>query len=405
MDLINARPAEGSAQFRQAVIALVVCQFGLHACVNGMRVAVPLQALHLGHSVFTVGLLVALFALIPALFAIRFGQLTDRRGYHWPVRFASVLSIAAGCTLFLSDSLLALCAGAALSGTGSGFGMIAIQRYASRLSSSSLGRVKVFSWIGLAPAVAGLLSATLTGVLIDQTGFRVAFAALALFPFITLLVTSWVPAEHDQQQSSSAKSTRAGVLDLLKLPMLRRVLLINWVLAVAWDAHTFVIPIIGHEQGLSATAIGGIFASFSLAAILIRVLIPLLPAGVSMRAMLTIPMLLAAAAFFTYPYLNAAWALCLCAFAFGLALGCVFPTLLSAMHDMTPPGRHGEALAIRSTLTQLSLTAMPVVFGAVGLAIGSSVLLWTLAAALCMGAFQTLSLNTELPLAATDTKT
>ena len=390
---VNDRPAEGSADFRRAVVALVICQFGLHACVNGMRVAIPLQALSLGNTVFTVGLLAALFALIPALFAIAFGLLTDRQGYHWPVRFAAVLSMTAGLVLSVNNTLVALCIGAAASGAGSGFGMIAIQRYASRLSSTAMGRVKVFSWIGLAPALAGLVSATLTGVLIDRVGYRAAFGALTIFPLITLLATTWVPAERVEDSKAQGERTRGRVMDLLKLPMLRRVLVINWLMAVAWDAHTFVIPIVGHERGFSATEIGGIFASFSLAAILVRLVIPFLPNSISTRALLSIPMLLAAAAFLIYPFLETAWAMCLCAFAFGLALGCAFPTLLSTMHEVSPAGRQGEALAVRSTLTQMSLTVMPVIFGAVGVAIGSSVLLWTIAAGLCVGAMQTRSLN------------
>ena len=32
-------------------------------------------------------------------------------------------------------------------------------------------------------------------------------------------------------------------------PMMRRLLLVNWLLASCWDVHTFVVPVLGHERG------------------------------------------------------------------------------------------------------------------------------------------------------------
>lgn len=385
---------ENSAEFKRVVLSLVICQFGLHACMHGMRVALPLQALNLGYTVFTVGVLVALFALVPALFAIAFGRWTDRVGYHFPVRVAAVLSMVAGFTLASSDSLAALCIGAAGSGAGSGFGMIAVQRYASQMSSTPVGRVRLFSWITLAPALAGLVSSVLTGGLIDTLGYRVAFAALGAFPILTMLFSTIVPARADSTGNVPRAGERGRVGDLLRLPALRRLLLINWVVAVSWDAHSFVIPVLGHERGFSASEIGAIFASFSLAAILVRLLIPLVSSRLSVHSLLLVPLLLASSTFLIYPMLQLAWLMCICAFAFGLALGCVHPTILATLHDVTPAGRHGEALAIRSMLSQLSMTVMPLAFGAIGVTIGSSVLLWGMAIALGAGAFQARRFNT-----------
>lgn len=379
---------EQRAEIRRVIRALVICQFGLHACMHGMRVALPLQALSLGYTAMTVGILVAMFAIVPALLAIRFGRFTDRVGYHVPVRIAALLAMLAGFALALDSSIAALCIGAVGSGAGAGFGMIAVQRYASQMSSTTAGRVKLFSWITLAPAMAGLVSTALTGALIDAFGFRVAFAVLGVFPIVTMLVTSSVPARQRPAVAPEQGAVRPRLRDLLRLPALRRLLVINWLVALSWDAHSFVIPLLGHERGFSATEIGAIFASFSLASILIRLLIPLVSGGISVRMIFLLPMLLAATTFFVYPFLQLSWAMCICAFCLGLAIGCVHPTVLATLHEVTPEGRHGEALAIRSSMSQISLTVMPLVFGAVGVAIGSSVLMWAMAGALGLGALQ-----------------
>ena len=55
----------------------------------------------------------------------------------------------------------------------------------------------------------------------------------------------------------------------------------NWALSSCWDVHTFVVPILGHERGLSASLIGSILGAFAMAAVAIRLLIPLLSERVS----------------------------------------------------------------------------------------------------------------------------
>src|SRR5690606_28799601 len=125
--------------------------------------------------------------------ALPAGRLADRRGYHLPVRIAACCALAGTLLAAASQSLFTLCAAAALSGAGSGFGMIAIQRSASRLASTDAARLQVFSWIALAPAIAGLVGPMLAGVLIDKAGFSAAFLALASLPAATLLAAQAVP--------------------------------------------------------------------------------------------------------------------------------------------------------------------------------------------------------------------
>jgi len=93
-----------------------------------------LQALQQGHGAWVVGVVMALFALFPAMLAIPAGRMADRHGYHRPVRIAAGLSLAGALGAAASGHLAALCAAAALCGAGSGFGMIAIQRTAGRMA-------------------------------------------------------------------------------------------------------------------------------------------------------------------------------------------------------------------------------------------------------------------------------
>jgi MFS family permease len=68
--------------FGRVLLALIVGQMGLHATMAGVRMAAPLQALREGHSAWSVGVLLALYAAAPVLLSMHAGRMADRLGYH-----------------------------------------------------------------------------------------------------------------------------------------------------------------------------------------------------------------------------------------------------------------------------------------------------------------------------------
>lgn len=375
--------AHGDGTHR-ALAALIACQIGLHACVQGLRLGAPLSVLEQGLSAGWVGLVMSFFALVPALLAIPAGRLADRRGYHVPVRIAATMSLAGALLAASVNHLLALCVAAALCGGGAGMGMIAIQRTASRLARDDADRLRVFSWIALAPAIAGLFGPLIAGGLIDRYGFAIAFAALATLPAATLLLAQAVPQEAPVARPAAGARARSA-WDLLRRPAFRDLLVVNWLVSASWDVHGFALPILGVERGLSASAMGAVLAAYAVASMAVRVLIPLTAERLPRRHLLGGALGLTALVFVLYPLLASAWAMALCAATLGVALGTVQPTILATLHDLTPRDRHGEALALRSTTVHLSMSAMPLVFGAVGASVGAGALFWIMAAALAAG--------------------
>ena len=370
-----------------ALAAMVACQVGLHACAQGVRLAAPLGVLATGRSAWSVGLVMTMFAVFPALLALPAGRLADRYGYHLPVRLAACCALAGSLLAAATLNMFTLCAAAALSGAGSGFGMIAIQRSAGRLASSDKERLRIFSAIALAPAIAGLFGPMLAGVLIDHAGFSLAFLILALLPVATLLAAQAVPREPPRPatvQVSRSKSTWS----LLRLAPFRRLLFVSWLVSLSWDVHGFALPLLGVERGLSASALGSILASYAVASMSVRLLMPLIAGRLERRTLLAGAMLLTCAVFAAYPLLRSAWAMAACAAVLGIALGMVQPAIMATLHDVTPPERHGEALALRSMAIHVSMAAMPLLFGALGAAAGATALFWLMSAALGIGGVQ-----------------
>jgi len=77
-----------------------------------------------------------------------------------------------------------------------------------------------------------------------------------------------------------------------------------------------------------------------------------------------------------------------CAVLLGLALGSVQPMIMSTLHQLTPPERHGEAIALRSMAINFSSAVMPLLFGLVGAALGAGALFWLMGAAVGAGSVQ-----------------
>ncbi len=391
----SADAAPASAADRRlglTLLALVTAQVGLHGCLNGMRMAVPLLAASEGSSAAAIGLLMAMFAIFPFLIAIPAGRLADRRGYHLPARLAAGLACAGAALAALSQNLWALGMAAALAGAGSAIGMIALQRTAGRLAANSAELLRIFSWVALAPSVATFVGPMLAGTLIDHLGWRAAFVGLALLPLLTLAASARVPRETlaavPAVPAAAASMPRSAAWDLLGHGDLRRLFFINWLIAACWDAHAFALPILGHERGLSASAIGAVLASYAVSSAAVRLAIPFMAERLQPRLLMAGALALTAAVFLAYPWLDSAWAMAACAGVLGLGLGAIQPAVMSTLHALAPDGRQGEALGLRSTIIHFSTLVMPLGFGALGAALGVAPVFWLTGLALSAGSWQ-----------------
>ena len=152
--------------------------------------------------------------------------------------------------------------------------------------------------------------------------------------------------------------------------------MVNWMLSSCWDVHTFLVPVLGHERGLSATVIGSILGGFALAATAIRLVMPWLAPRLRESVVIASAMLATAALFAIYPLAHAAWAMAALSVLLGVALGSVQPMIMSTLHQMTPHHRHGEALGLRAMAINGSSVVMPLLFGSAGTLIGAGAVFW-----------------------------
>jgi MFS family permease len=392
--MTEAHPDAGPGAW--PLVRLVLGQVCVHAAMTGMRMAAPLLALSQGHSALSVGLLLALFSLTQVFLAIPAGRFADRHGLKRPVGWSVVAAVLGAVLAALWPRFEVLCVSALLMGGATGAASIALQRQVGRAARDALELKRVFSWLAIGPAVSNFIGPVLAGLVIDHAGvwmggaagdtngYRAAFALLALFPLMT-----WFWIRHAQELPPAPVQPGTAlrqVLDLLKQRQMRRLLVVNWLLASCWDVHTFVVPVLGHERAYSASVIGTVLGSFAMAAACVRLLMPLVAAHLREWVVLSVAMAVTAAVFSVYPLMPSAWTMGLCSVVLGLALGSVQPMVMSTLHQITPHAQHGQALGLRLMSINLSSVVMPVIFGTAGTVVGVTVVFWTVGAAVGLGA-------------------
>ncbi|MCC7151450.1 MAG: MFS transporter [Rubrivivax sp.] len=376
----------------RVLVALIVGQLGLHAAMAGLRMATPLQALSMGASMWTVGVLLALFAAAPVLLALYSGRLADRLGYHRPVRLAAALALAGMLAAVVSTRLsgawaiAAMCLAATLTGSAANMGMLTIQRTAGLAARNATERMRIFSWLGVAPSFSNVVGPVLAGLMIDATGFTGAYLLLLLLPLATLASARQVPVLPPSGPTQRGSRTAWG---LLGAPGMKRLLMVNWLFSMCWDVHSFAVPVLGHERGFSASTIGFILGTFTLSVTGIRILVPVLADSMAEVKVLGGAMLGTAIIFALYPLAANPWLMGGCAALLGITLGVAQPIIMTTLHHVTPDGRHGESLAFRSMAINTSSTLMPLVFGALGSAAGAAVLFWCVGGIVGSGAWLT----------------
>ncbi|MDP1688493.1 MAG: MFS transporter [Hydrogenophaga sp.] len=378
---------------RSDLARLIAAQIFLHACMTGFRMAAPLMALRQGYSPLAVGMLLALFALAPVFMALPAGRYADRRGLKKPVAMAVVIASVGAAVSVAFPVFSVLCVTALTCGAATGLAMIALQRHVGRLANNATELKQVFSWMAIGPSISNFLGPFAAGVMIDSFGFRAAFLLLAMLPSL-----AWFWVRHTVEHEPVAPELRqssGSSWNLLKDAGFRKLMLINWMLSSCWDVHTFLVPVLGHERGLSATVIGSILGAFALAATAIRVLMPWLAAHLRESVVIGSAMGATALLFAVYPLVHAAWAMAALSILLGLALGSVQPMIMSTLHQMTPHHRHGEALGLRAMAINGSSVVMPLLFGSVGALVGVGAVFWIVGAVVGTGSPLAWSLRTD----------
>lgn len=367
---------------------LIILLLLTHIATNGCRVALTLFAIKLEASAFAVGALIALYSFLPALFSVTSGRWIDRVGLARPVLIGAI-GLGIGVVLpFLMPVLPILYLASAVVGVSFMLCNIAAYHAVGEMSIAE-ERPTNFSYLALGFSVSSFIAPIFAGVAIDSLGYRATFLLLALFTVLPIIAVALgtldVPHTRKPHQDAETKAAGSSVWDLLKQPALRHLFVIMAILTLAWDVYGFAIPVHGTAMGLSASQIGIVMGAFAAGNFTVRLALPFLVQRIKPWTMLTIALAVSGLSYIAVPFSGSVALLMALMFCLGLGLGAPQPMVLTLLHESAPPGRAGEALGLRTTLINTSQTVMPLIFGALGTALGMAPLFWGIAAILLVG--------------------
>jgi len=361
-----------------------------HSTFAGTRVAVALNAIRLGETPFTVGTMMALYSLLPMLFAVSIGRLTDRFGVRLPMLAGSVILAASAFIPFVWPGIGALYLTSVLVGSSFMLYHVAYQNIVGYIGRPE-DRAVNFSLAALGFSVSGFSGPMLAGLGIDHIGISRTFLVLSLLPLVPVTVLALDKARLPKLPGHGAPpGQQRRLADLFRHGELRRLFVVSGLLAMAWDLFNFAVPIYGSRVHLTASTIGAILGAFSVGTFAVRLLLPAIQRRLSPWPLLVVSLVVAGSSFVLFPMFASAAPLMAVALLLGLGLGMSQPTVMSLMHTATPPGRVGEAVGVRMTLVNMSQTGMPLLFGALGSVLGTlAPAFWATALLLLAGGFFT----------------
>jgi predicted MFS family arabinose efflux permease len=366
----------------QTALALVLFNM---TSFRASKVLMSLYALELGASQFTLGLMVALYSLLPALLALQVGKLTDRLGVRLPMLFGSAGIAIALLVPGMFRSLPALCVSAALIGVCHMMTNVSTQNLVGSLGAPE-DRTRNFSNFSLVMALCAFIGPMLGGVSIDHFGHANSYLYVAALPLVPVLVLAMVRKVGRGPRVKSEEEQAILSTSLLTNPAMRRTLIASAMAITGQDLFQFYMPIYGHSVGLSGSAIGAVMAMFGVAAFFVRMALPRMMELWGPERVFNASLCVAAVAFVLFPFFSGATALAGIALILGLGLGCAQPVTLMLIYSRAPDGRSGEALGMRVTINQFTHIVVPILFGSLGTAFGLMPVFFANAAILAGGA-------------------
>ncbi|HQR22456.1 MAG TPA: MFS transporter [Burkholderiaceae bacterium] len=356
-----------------------------HAAFGAARVTSSLYALSNRASTFTVGVVMALFALVPALLAVRAGRWLDRAGPYRPLLLGTAL-MTSGALLpalfpYATADVAPLLVAAALLGTGFMYVQMTAQNLVGVLADPAR-RPAAFSMLALGFSTSGLIAPVTSGFMIDAIGHRATFAAVFVLLATSLALLYTQRRRLPGPEAHAHARDASDPFELMRHPDVRAVLIVSGLISMGWDMQSFLIPVYGNSIGLAASQIGLVLGSFAAATFTIRLAMPALARRYREWQVLLFTLLVSATAFALMPLFKSMVPLMAVAFLLGLGLGSAQPNVMSLLHDRSPKGRVGEALGLRTTIMNSSHVVLPLVIGAFGSVLGAAAGFWMMAVAL-----------------------
>src|SRR4051812_2193250 len=227
--------------WRVAVHLVVLLSVLQNISLRGSRMLVSLAALALGATPFQVGVLAAMFAVLPLLLAVYAGRVSDRIGVRRPLIGGAIVMSIGLLVPFAWDGFGGLVAVAALVGLGQIFFHVSIHNLIGAFGSGE-ARTRNFATFSLGASIAAFIGPSLAGFSIDHWEFLPTHGLLAAIVLLPPVLLFFWPGIVPPAAGRPEKPAQGGSMDLLREPGLARTLIMSGVTLTGIELFSFYFP-------------------------------------------------------------------------------------------------------------------------------------------------------------------
>ncbi|MFG2891725.1 MFS transporter [Streptomyces sp. NPDC048248] len=357
---------------RSWLLRLVITFSFAQGAVSMARPAVSYRALALGADEQAIGVITAVYALLPLLVAVPLGRRTDH-GRCAPLLVVGVALISGGCALSgLAGSLPAMAAWSGVMGLGHLCFVIGAQSIVARRSAPA-ERDRNFGHFTIGASLGQLVGPIAAGLVISEhDGAMAPTSATALLVSGAVGAVSYVALWRLEQRTPPSATgatapepagSHVPVRAILRTRGVPAGIFMSLAVLSATDILTAYLPVIGEDRAIAPTTVGLLLSLRAAATIACRLVMTPMIRWLGRTALMVGSCALAGLLCGGMVLPVPVWALAVMLTALGFCLGVGQPLSMTTVVQAAPDRARSTALALRLTGNRLGQVAAPATAG------------------------------------------
>ncbi|MFD0679690.1 MULTISPECIES: MFS transporter [unclassified Paenibacillus] len=359
--------------------------------IAGTKPVITLYSFKLGASPTEIGLIVAVFAFLPAILAVHIGKWIDRIGIKNMVSLGCIIIFVSILLPLIYTNMIMFIFSQALMGIAFTCQVLALQKRVGNGAEDIDKRIATF---GLFASFGAMLGPLFSTYMYERLGFAYSYGVnglLVLFAVAAIYVISRKQWEVSKEKSCSPIETKSdeSVWKMLKNKDLRNAVITSGLAISSKEIFSAYFPLLGENMGLSPTIIGIILSIMGATSMIIRMGQHYLVNQFGRGHVLMWSLYISGIIYLLTPISSYFWVLACLVAILGGSLGLGQPLSLAYAIQVSPLERRGEVLGMRITFNRVSQTLIPAVFGGIGGVAGLSIIFVASGVMLLLGGYLT----------------
>ncbi|QMS99646.1 MFS transporter [Gordonia jinghuaiqii] len=358
-------------------VSVAVATLLSHAVLSGVRTLISYRVLALGGDGVDVGVITAVFAILPLVVALRIGRAVDRGLAVPALRLGLGLTVVAVLLAAMSSNLAILGVASATLGLAQMLHTVACQSMVALWSPPDRmdGR---FGHLTLSVSAGQLLGFPIAGLVATLTthGSGVVSTGPALFVMGAIAAAAvplafvFAPGDTKRVSQSDAVDGQQSTFRLLATPGMKPAMYSSLTVLTAMDLLMAYLPVLGQTMGLSVATVTALLTGRTVTSVISRAAMPILLRRIPRRWLLVSATLVSGVPMALIPFTSAVVPLMLAMLLMGFFWGVGQPLTMSWVTLIADSRNRAAALSVRLAGNRIGQVTVPIAAGALSGLIG-----------------------------------